>query len=79
MPPKDGNGYQCPNPEKAYTLWELIDKVEKDPVFAQFFAAQIVSANAGNYEALLEGRMNDWSAERFVEITRTDLTVVPRN
>jgi hypothetical protein len=33
----------------------------------------------GTYEALLEGRMNDWPAERFDEITRVGLKVVPRN
>jgi hypothetical protein len=33
----------------------------------------------GNYEARLEGRMNDWPAERFDEISRTELRVVPRN
>ena len=66
MPRKDGNGYVCPNPDKPYTLWELIDKVEKDPVFAQFFSAQIVSANAGNYEALL-------CVESYLQPTTEDL------
>ena len=66
MPRKNGNGYGCPNPDKPYTLWELIDKVEKDPVFAQFFAAQIVSANAGNYEALL-------CVESYLQPTTEDL------
>jgi hypothetical protein len=33
----------------------------------------------GSYEALLEGRMNDWPAGRFEEVARMDLTVVPRN
>jgi len=33
----------------------------------------------GTYEARLEGRMDDWPAERFDEITRTSLTVVPRD
>jgi hypothetical protein len=33
----------------------------------------------GSYEARLEGRMSSWPAERFDEIGRTDLTVVPRN
>jgi hypothetical protein len=33
----------------------------------------------GSYEARLEGRMNDWPADRFDEITRTPLTVVARD
>jgi len=34
----------------------------------------------GSYEARLEGRMNDWPAERFEEVSaRTPLTVVPRD
>jgi hypothetical protein len=32
----------------------------------------------GAYEARLEGRMSDWAAERFEEVTRTRLTVTPR-
>jgi hypothetical protein len=33
----------------------------------------------GSYEVILEGRMEDWPAERFDEITRTPLTVVARD
>lgn len=33
----------------------------------------------GNYEARLEGRMSAWPSERFDEVGRMDLTVVPRN
>jgi hypothetical protein len=33
----------------------------------------------GEYETRLEGRMRDWPAERFDEIARTGLTVVPRD
>jgi hypothetical protein len=33
----------------------------------------------GNYETRLEGRMSNWPAERFDEITRTRLTVVARD
>lgn len=33
----------------------------------------------GAYEARIEGRMDDWSADRFEEIARTRLTVVPRD
>jgi hypothetical protein len=33
----------------------------------------------GDYEARLEGRMNDWPADRFEEISRTPLTVVARD
>ena len=33
----------------------------------------------GNYEARLQGRMNDWPAERFDDISRTPLTVVARD
>ena len=33
----------------------------------------------GDYEARLEGRMNDWPADRFDEIAPTPLTVVARD
>jgi hypothetical protein len=33
----------------------------------------------GSYEARVEGRMADWPAERFDEVTRTQLTVLPRD
>jgi len=33
----------------------------------------------GSYEVQIDGRMNDWPAERFDAITRTELTVTPRN
>jgi hypothetical protein len=33
----------------------------------------------GSYEVQIDGRMNAWPAERFDEITRTVLTVIPRN
>jgi hypothetical protein len=32
----------------------------------------------GSYEARLEGRMSDWSAERFEEVSRTQLRVTAR-
>ena len=32
----------------------------------------------GSYEARLEGRMSDWPAERFEEVSRSLLTVTPR-
>ena len=33
----------------------------------------------GSYDVRLEGRMNDWSAERFEEIARMDLAVTARD
>jgi hypothetical protein len=33
----------------------------------------------GDYEARLEGRMRDWPADRFDEIARLRLRIVPRN
>jgi len=33
----------------------------------------------GTYEATLDGRMNDWPAERFEDITQVRLVVVPRD
>lgn len=33
----------------------------------------------GEYEVLLEGRMDDWPAERFEEVSSTRLTVAPRD
>jgi hypothetical protein len=33
----------------------------------------------GTYEAVVDGRINDWPAERFEEISRISLVVVPRD
>jgi hypothetical protein len=29
--------WKCPNPDKAFTLWELIGKLQGDKAFARFF------------------------------------------
>jgi hypothetical protein len=60
------------------TVWSRADLV------AQFDGTLLIGVNGrvlrpGDYEARIEGRMNDWPAERFDEIARIRLTVVPGN
>jgi len=60
------------------TVWSRADLVA-EPDETVLIGVPGRALQPGNYEALLEGRMNDWPAGRFDEITRTDLRVVPRN
>ena len=49
------------------------------PQFGDFIVMSVSGRNLrpGAYEARLEGRMDDWAAERFEEVSRTQLTVTP--
>lgn len=58
-------------------IWSRADLMASDDRILMTVSGR--SLQPGDYEARLEGRMNDWPAERFEEITRMDLTVVPRN
>lgn len=44
---------RCPNPDSAYTLWDLVEKLEKNENdFAAFFANQVLLANRGDRAAI---------------------------
>ena len=43
--------YTCPNPNPPYTLWQIVDLLEKSSDFAQFFATQLKAAVGGNASA----------------------------
>lgn len=64
--------------DRSETIWSRND-LEPGPDKTILIGVSGRALQPGNYEARLEGRMSDWPAERFEEITRTDLTVVPRN
>lgn len=61
------------------TIWSRADLVMRSDGTILIGPVPPRALLPGNYEARLEGRMNDWSAERFEEVTRTDLTVIPRD
>jgi hypothetical protein len=60
------------------TIWSRADLVTQ-PEETVLIGVPGRALLPGNYEARLDGRMNDWPAERFDEISRLDLRVVPRN
>jgi hypothetical protein len=60
------------------TIWSRADLVP-EPDDTVLISVPGRALQPGNYETRLEGRMNEWPAERFEQITRMDLTVVPRN
>jgi hypothetical protein len=44
--------YTCPNPNRPpYTLWQVVDLLEKSNDFAQFFATQLKNALLGDKKA----------------------------
>ena len=43
--------YTCPNPNPPYSLWQVVDLLEKSSDFAQFFATQLRNAIGGNKKA----------------------------
>jgi hypothetical protein len=63
--------------DRSETVWSRADLVASDDTILISVAGRTLPP--GDYEARLEGRMNDWPAERFVEITRMDLRVVAQN
>jgi hypothetical protein len=66
------------NGDQFETIWSRAD-LAAEPDETVLIGVPGRALPPGNYEARLEGRMNDWPAERFDEITRTDLRVVPRD
>jgi hypothetical protein len=61
------------------TIWRRADLVAEPDGVTVLIGVPGRDLQPGTYEALLEGRMNEWPAERFDEITRVGLRVVPRN
>ena len=43
--------YTCPKPNPPYSLWQVVDLLEKSSDFAQFFATQLKAAVGGNASA----------------------------
>ena len=43
--------WECPNPGRAYTLWELVDQL-KQPDFAEFFLDRLKRAGENNRDAI---------------------------
>jgi hypothetical protein len=64
--------------DRFETIWSRADLVTQ-PDETVLIGVPGRALLPGNYEARLDGRMNDWPAERFDEISRLDLRVVPRN
>ena len=63
--------------DQSELIWRGANLVPQDDTLS--ISVMDRDLQPGNYEALLEGRMNDWPAGRFEEFTRMDLRVVPRN
>lgn len=63
--------------DRSETVWSRADLLASDDTILITVSGRALPP--GQYEARLDGRMNDWPAERFEQITRLDLTVVPRN
>ncbi|MEY2488140.1 MAG: hypothetical protein QOC70_82 [Verrucomicrobiota bacterium] len=63
---------ECPNPDKAYTLWELVGKLQ-DRAFARFFFNLLKSAEANDPEAI--ACVNSYLAPTELELQ--DLGIPP--
>jgi hypothetical protein len=44
--------WECPNSKGAYNLWDLVDLLESDKVFAGFFADLLKRANDNDKSAI---------------------------
>ena len=64
--------------EQSETIWTRAD-LAQEPNETILIGVPGRALRPGEYEARLEGRMNDWPAERFDEIAPIPLTVVPRD
>jgi len=64
--------------DRSETIWSRADLVA-EPDETVLIGVPGRDLRPGDYEARLEGRMSDWPADRFDEIARLPLTVVPRN
>jgi hypothetical protein len=64
--------------DRSETIWSRADLVaESDETVLIGVPGRALPP--GDYEARLEGRMSDWPADRFDEIARLQLRIVPRN
>jgi hypothetical protein len=64
--------------EQSEEIWSRADLVQQ-PNETIWIGVRGRALPPGEYEVRLEGRMNDWPAERFEDIATTRLTVVPRD
>ncbi len=64
--------------DRSETIWSRADLLQQ-PDETILIGISGRELQPGDYEVRLEGRMNDWAAERFEEIAPTPLTVVPRD
>lgn len=48
---KKNSSYGCPNPGRAYTLWELVDQLQH-PDFAEFFRERLKRAGENDKDAI---------------------------
>jgi len=64
---------------RSETIWTRADLVAERDGATVLIGVPGRDLQPGEYEALLEGRMSDWPAERFDEIARLQLRIVPRN
>ena len=59
--------YTCPkDPKGPYSLWEVVNLIQNDKDFAEFFAAKVVAANGGDLNAAA-------CVESYLEPTNEDL------
>ena len=63
--------------DRSVTLWSRADLQPRSD--GTILMGPAPPLQPGSYEVQIDGRMNDWPAERFDAITRTELTVTPRN
>jgi hypothetical protein len=63
-------------PETIWTRSDLVTELDGETVLIGVPGRDL---QPGDYEARLEGRMSEWPAGRFDEISRLQLRVVPRN
>jgi hypothetical protein len=63
--------------DRSETVWSRADLVASDDTILITVPGRALPP--GDYEARLEGRMSDWPAGRFDEISRLQLRIVPRN
>jgi hypothetical protein len=64
--------------DRSETIWTRAD-LAAEPDETVLIGVPGRDLQPGDYEARLEGRMNDWPAERFDEIARLQLRILPRN
>lgn len=63
--------------DRLETIWARADLMAEDETVLIGVPGR--DLQPGDYEARLEGRMRDWPADRFDEITRLPFRIVPRD